>query len=371
MADEWVKMGHQVDFLCPKCVFPRVLAFSPNSVCISSDSIFDAAKYVSYTWLYLPLYAWRMATPFFTQFDQAYDVVLSSSQLVFEMVPSMVIRRKIGCPLALKVHHVLASQRAAKGIFDRVFMHFERRACFWIRDKASLLVCGTELIAADFHRLQKSQGIEPTPAKISGYGTTMPEKLFRPEAEREYDAVYLGRLHPHKGAADLPAIWQKVRAKKPGARLLVIGEGPLRLKLTAEFAELGMADAVVFTGGIDEAKKDDLLSRSRVGLSLSFEEGWGLSVQEFLAAGLPVVAYRLPVFEEVFPGVLNQVTKGDINAFADALGDLLLKAEERDAQGRRGRAFVERYSVQEVAKRELGFLEEMLESEKRIKGKAR
>ncbi len=360
MADEWVKMGHEVDFLCPKCVFPRIKSFSPKSHCISSDSIFDAAKYVSHTWLYLPLYMWRLFTPYFTQIDKDYDAVFSSSQLIFEMVPSMVVKRKLGCKMALKVHHVLASQRKAQNLFDHLFLFFERRACFWVRDRASLLVCGTELIATDFNKLQKAQGVKPTTARISGYGTTMPEKIFRPESEREYDAVFLGRLHPVKGAADLPSIWQKIRAGKPGARLLVIGEGAMRARLTSQFAELGMADAVEFTGGIDEARKNDLLSKSRVGLSLSFEEGWGLSVQEFLAAGLPVVAYRLPVFEEAFPDVLNQVTKGDSNEFSDVLSKLLADENERERQGMRGRKFVERYSVNGVAKRELGFLEEML-----------
>ena len=360
MADEWVKMGHVVDFLCPKCIFPKILAFSPGSGCLSSDSIFDAASYVSHPSLFIPLYLWRLATPYFTRITKKYDVVLASSQLPFEMIPTMVMQRRIGCKMALKIHHVVSAQRAAQGIFDRMFMYFERRACFWVRDRASLLVCGTELIAADFNKLQKAQGVEPTTARISGYGTTMPEKIFRPESEREYDAVFLGRLHPVKGAADLPSIWQKIRAGKPGARLLVIGEGTLRAKLTSQFAELGMSDAVEFTGGIDEARKNELLSRSRVGLSLSFEEGWGLSVQEFLAAGLPVVAYRLPVFEEAFPDVLNQVTKGDSNEFSEVLSKLLADENERERQGIRGRKFVERYSVNGVAKREMGFLEEML-----------
>ena len=54
------------------------------------------------------------------------------------------------------------------------------------------------------------------------------------------------------------------------------------------FGELGLAHTVTFTGGIPEKEKNDLLCRSRIGLSLSFEEGWGLSINEFLATGIPV-----------------------------------------------------------------------------------
>jgi glycosyltransferase involved in cell wall biosynthesis len=63
-----------------------------------------------------------------------------------------------------------------------------------------------------------------------------------------------------------------------------------------------LGDSVTFTGGVDDRRKNELLRQSKLGISLSYEEGWGLSICEYLAAGLPVVAYRLPVFAQVFTG---------------------------------------------------------------------
>ena len=119
--------------------------------------------------------------------------------------------------------------------------------------------------------------------------------------------VFLGRIHVQKGVFDLVDCWQHVLAKRRNARLLVIGEGPHRKAIMQQIRQRGMADSVTFTGSIPEEKKNQLLKQSRVGLSLSFEEGWGLSVTEMLASGLPVVADNLPVFRELFSKVIKMV----------------------------------------------------------------
>jgi glycosyltransferase involved in cell wall biosynthesis len=93
-----------------------------------------------------------------------------------------------------------------------------------------------------------------------------------------------------------------------------------------------------------------------VGLSLSREEGWGLSVNEFLAAGLPVVAMEVPVFRSVFPGQLDLVPQKDITATAARVLYWLDHPEEARRQGVSGREFVQRYDHRRVAAEEIGIL---------------
>jgi glycosyltransferase involved in cell wall biosynthesis len=93
-----------------------------------------------------------------------------------------------------------------------------------------------------------------------------------------------------------------------------------------------------------------------VGLSLSREEGWGLSVNEFLAAGLPVVAMEVPVFRSVFPGQLDLVPQKDIAATASRILHWLDHPEEARRQGIAGREFVQRYDHRRVAAEEIGIL---------------
>jgi glycosyltransferase involved in cell wall biosynthesis len=150
---------------------------------------------------------------------------------------------------------------------------------------------------------------------------------------------------------------------------LVIGEGAHRAELQRRFAAAGMGPetgAVTFTGGIPDAEKDALLPQCRVGLSLSREEGWGLAVTEFLAFGMPVVAMRIPVFEEVFPGHLDFVDMGDTKSAAQRILHWLDHPSEAREQAVRGRAFVERYDYRSVADREL---EVMAEKSRRCSGR--
>jgi glycosyltransferase involved in cell wall biosynthesis len=122
------------------------------------------------------------------------------------------------------------------------------------------------------------------------------------------------------------------------------------------FVDAGLEQSVLFTGGIDETQKNELLAKARIGLSLSYEEGWGLSINEFLAHSLPVVAYDLPIFHFVFPDQLNLVPLGDVSSAAAAVNSQLAEEKSQKEQGVRGRKFVQRYDFRNVAREEMAVL---------------
>lgn len=62
---------------------------------------------------------------------------------------------------------------------------------------------------------------------------------------------------------------------------------------------------------------------SKVFIHPSHEEGFGVAPLEAQACGLPVVAWNLPVYQEVFPKGMIKVEMGDIKRFADKVLDLL------------------------------------------------
>jgi len=124
-----------------------------------------------------------------------------------------------------------------------------------------------------------------------------------------------------------------------------------------QFAARKLMDGVEFTGAIGEADKNRLLVEARLGLSLSSEEGWGLAVNEYLASELPVVAYDLPVFQEVFPEVLHSVPLKDKRAAGQAILHLLDNRTDRMTLGRQGRELVQRYDYRAMAREELRHLQ--------------
>jgi glycosyltransferase involved in cell wall biosynthesis len=126
---------------------------------------------------------------------------------------------------------------------------------------------------------------------------------------------------------------------------------------------------VTFAGGVDDRRKNELLRQSKLGISLSYEEGWGLSICEYLAAGLPVVAYRLPVFAQVFTGQLDEVGLGDWREAAARTVAWLSDERKRRERAEAGRRFIGRYDYREVARKELAALQSVVE--RRVTGRGR
>jgi len=199
-------------------------------------------------------------------------------------------------------------------------------------------------------------GLTPSPTHSTGYGIDLDSIPLAIDLPKEFDAVLLGRVHEHKGAFDAVAVWRQVIARRPTARLLVIGEGPHRMELAARIKAAGLESSISLVGAVSEADKTRLVGQSRVGLSLSREEGWGLSVNEFLAAGIPVVAMEVPVFRRVFPDQLDLVPQKDTSAVAKQILYWLANPGAARERGIAGRAFVQRYDHKTVANREMEIL---------------
>jgi glycosyltransferase involved in cell wall biosynthesis len=93
-----------------------------------------------------------------------------------------------------------------------------------------------------------------------------------------------------------------VRERIPGARLLVIGDGPYRPTLERLAADLGLADAVEFAGYVDDHEEvEQRVRRSGVGVAVydpaiaafSYYADPG-KIRNYLASGVPVVVTDVP-----------------------------------------------------------------------------
>jgi glycosyltransferase involved in cell wall biosynthesis len=91
---------------------------------------------------------------------------------------------------------------------------------------------------------------------------------------------------PHKRIGRLLDLAERLRV-----RVHVIGRGPEEDALRAEVTERGLDDLVLLRGYLPEAEKTALVAGALLHLSTSRGEGWGLSVTEAAALGVPTVAY--------------------------------------------------------------------------------
>jgi L-malate glycosyltransferase len=129
--------------------------------------------------------------------------------------------------------------------------------------------------------------------------------------------MHISNFRAVKNVVDVVRIFARVRAQTP-AVLVMVGDGPDRVKAEHEARTLGVIDHVQFLGKIDAVAP--LLARADLFLLPSKSESFGLSALEALASGVPVVgshAGGLPeVIEQDRTGVLCPV--GDVDAMADA-----------------------------------------------------
>jgi glycosyltransferase involved in cell wall biosynthesis len=148
--------------------------------------------------------------------------------------------------------------------------------------------------------------------------------------------VAVGRLVPQKNHERLLLAARHV----PGARFLVVGDGPLRCALEARARALGVD--VRFTGARDDAPA--LMAAADVVVFSSNWEGLSVAALEALAAGTPVVSTPVEGMREL-PVV--RTASFDPAELGDAVAALLADAPRRAALGAAGRRLVaERYSAQ-------------------------
>jgi glycosyltransferase involved in cell wall biosynthesis len=159
------------------------------------------------------------------------------------------------------------------------------------------------------------------------------------------DAFVIGkiaRLAPLKGHADLFRALQALLPQWPSARLLVIGDGPLRAQLENRGHALGLSDKIVFTGLLPPGEVSRHVGIMDCLAHLSSREALSRALPQALAAGKPVVAYDFDGADEVClegqTGFL--VRTGEVQTVAARLLELAKDPTLRERLGRQGRDFV-------------------------------
>jgi glycosyltransferase involved in cell wall biosynthesis len=175
-------------------------------------------------------------------------------------------------------------------------------------------------------------------------------------------AAFVARMSHTKGVSDAVRAWASIRRAVPDAALMMVGDGPEREPAAALAESLGVADSIDWRGFVLEQGERRLLADTRVLLAPSYEEGWGISVCEALASGVPVVAYRLPALDELFGSAYLAAPPGDVDALADLVVRVLTDDSLADDLSQRGLETAKRYDVARVAEEELSTILDRLGS---------
>jgi len=212
------------------------------------------------------------------------------------------------------------------------------------------------------------QGIRAEKIRVVHNGIALERFVPQPVAEAKracgFDPAVprvgiVGRLNPVKGQATALQAWPQVRERIPAARLMLVGEGKAEPELRALAAQLGIADAVDFTGFCDDPRA--LMAACDVVAMPSRSEGLGLVAMEAMALQRPVVVSDAGGLVEVV--VDNEsglvVPREDSDALGEALIRVLSDLALADRLAHAGRLRVEEHFS---AARQLRALREVLVS---------
>ena len=200
--------------------------------------------------------------------------------------------------------------------------------------------CEFQVLSESTRRDLESRGIPKDQLHVIRTG--IDHDFYRP-AERNGSQpgpylLYLGRLKKYKCIEYPIEVLAELAREHPGVEYWIAGDGDYGEALAARAREKGVADRVKLLGYVEGKEKQDLLARARVLCYTSPKEGWGLSVIEANAVGVPCVASDSPgLCEAVRDGETGYlVPHGDLSALRNRLGELLGDADRWDQMSRRG-----------------------------------
>lgn len=176
--------------------------------------------------------------------------------------------------------------------------------------------------------------------------------------------LFVGRLEERKGIVYLLRAYEQVKREYPRSRLIVVGPGGSAFK--REVAKKGIKD-VVFVGYVPQTDLPryyhtaDIFCAPSVG-----KESFGIILLEAMAAGKPIIASDITGYSQLVTAGEEAllVPPKDAGALAQALGFLLGDAALRQRMGAAGKRKVERYSWKNIAQQTMDYYLEVLATER-------
>ncbi|MGW0801676.1 glycosyltransferase family 4 protein [Nonomuraea sp. NPDC002799] len=208
-----------------------------------------------------------------------FDVVLDCQNGIPFFTPWVVRRRtKVLCVM----HHVHDRQFGVHmpGWLAAFGRFLEGPVSRWTYRRHASVAVSPSTVRAMRERLGWQGPVHVIP---NGVSVAEPGNIVRSPVPR---IVCLGRLVAHKRVDLLLDAVVELRARLPGLVVDIVGRGPEEAALRARLPE-----GVTMHGHLSEEDKARLVARAWVHVSASQGEGWGLSVLEAAALGVPTVAF--------------------------------------------------------------------------------
>ncbi len=170
------------------------------------------------------------------------------------------------------------------------------------------------------------------------------EAISTAPVDEQHEIVYVSRMVAHK---NFEHILEAVSDLDNPPVINLIGHGDKALLRK-------YSDKLKFNihQNITDKQKFEILQRSKLLVTASTYEGFGMSPLEAFYCKKPVVAYRLPIFEEVHEDRIDYADINDVKMLANNIEKLLTDDKYRAARGEEGyKSVVGKYGLEAIGKK--------------------
>lgn len=178
--------------------------------------------------------------------------------------------------------------------------------------------------------------------------TEKPSGLLNIFPDRTQDTVIFGcvaRLSGQKGHNDLFKAFAMVVRQAPAARLVLVGDGPLKQDLLNQVSKLGISPFVYFAGQQSNIPEYLNLFDVFVLASSSIKESLPWAIREAMACGLPVIATKIGANHELIRHRANGflITPQKPKQLADAMLSMISEPSLRIRMGEKSLQMIQNH----------------------------
>lgn len=242
-------------------------------------------------------------------------------------LPDIVQKHHLRLFLLALVHHPLADETGLSEADRHWFLGSERRALAFVAG----VVTTSRYTAA---RLA-DYDVPETLVRVAEPGVSLlagaVEDVRAPRADREPRLLCVAHLSPRKAQHQLVAALSELKAL-PWTCTLAGSDSRnagYAAQLRKQIVEAGLSDRIELTGELDEAGLTDVYRQADVFVLPSLYEGYGMVIDEALAAGLPIISSDGGALANTAsrPGVAHY-SAGDVQALIARIEQWLTNPEE-------------------------------------------
>ena len=217
------------------------------------------------------------------------------------------------------------------------------------------------ITVSDFSKQEivRHLGVPQSKVEVIYSGAT---ELASPSESRSHggdgSVLFVGSLFNRRRIPELLAGFERVAAKHPSVRLVLVGDNRTRpyIDIDQLIAQSPARDRIRALAYVGDAELASLYQQARAFVFLSEYEGFAMTPLEALGSGVPVVLLDTDVAREIYGPAATYVERPDPALVAEGLERALFDEEERTRTLSAAATQLERYSWRECAQRTLQVL---------------